>query len=174
MWIWRRGRRRRRAEHKIAARLVTNAILEIRFYAQQGPEHLTRIRELADVVHNLPGGILGGGERGREPYGYHTFRWMWETASAEQRGWLVAQFEPLDYDYSYLERAPSPAPRKPVRRSPSTKTVNAATLLTLDPAAAFEAMPIPAPSTSSCRVGWTRCRSTRPNPAYRSSTACFG
>ena len=138
MWIWRRGRRRRRAEHKIAARLVTNAILEIRFYAQQGPEHLTRIRELADVVHNLPGGILGGGERGREPYGYHTFRWMWETASAEQRGWLVAQFEPLDYDYSYLERAPSPAPRKPVRRSASTKTVNAATLLTLDPAAAFE------------------------------------
>src|SRR5258708_2870396 len=63
-----------------AAKLVTNAIVDIRYYAGQGPEFLARIHELAHVVHNLPGGILGGGERRKERYGYHTFRWMWETA----------------------------------------------------------------------------------------------
>jgi hypothetical protein len=120
----------------VAAQLVTNAVLEIRYYAGQGPEHLARFRELADIVHNLPGGILGGGERGKEPYGYQTFRWMWETASAEQRTWLITQFEALRYDYSYQDK-PSPAPRKPVRLSRSTKTVDAATLLQLDPRAAF-------------------------------------
>ena len=121
----------------VAAQLVTNAILEIRYHAGQGPEHLARIHELADIVHNLPGGILGGGERGKEPSGYHTFRWMWETASAEQRTWLVTQFEALRYDYSYLGKPPSPALRKPVRRSRSAKSVDAATLLQLDPRAAF-------------------------------------
>jgi hypothetical protein len=112
----------------VAAQLVTNAILEIRCYAGQGPEHLAQIHELADIAHNLPGGILGGGERGKEPSGYHTFRWMGETASAEQRTWLITQFEALRYDYSYLDKPPSPAPREPVRRSRSTKTVDAATL----------------------------------------------
>ncbi len=62
----------------VAAKLVTNAIVEIRYDAGQGPEFLARIHELADIVHNLPGGILGGGERRKERYGYHTFRWMWE------------------------------------------------------------------------------------------------
>jgi hypothetical protein len=38
----------------VAAQLVSNAILEIRYYAGQGPEHLARIHELADIVHNLP------------------------------------------------------------------------------------------------------------------------
>jgi hypothetical protein len=121
----------------VAAQLVSNAILEIRYYAGQGPEHLARIHELADIVHNLPGGILGGGERGKEPYGYHTFRWMWETASADQRAWLITQFEILRYDYAYLGKPPSPAPRKAVRRSRSAKTVDAATLLELDPRVAF-------------------------------------
>ncbi|MQA25656.1 MAG: hypothetical protein GEU94_09310 [Micromonosporaceae bacterium] len=63
---------------------------------------------------------------------------MWETGSAEQLAWLVAQFEALGYDYSYLEQPPSPAPKKPVRRSPSPKTVDAKTLLRLDPTAALE------------------------------------
>jgi hypothetical protein len=111
----------------VAARLVTNAILEIRYYSGQGPEHLARIHELADIVHNLPGGIPGGGERRKEPYGYDTFRWMWETASAGQRTWLITQFEALRYDYSYLGKPLLPAPGKPVRRSRSTKTVDAAT-----------------------------------------------
>jgi hypothetical protein len=53
---------------------LTNGIVEIRYYAYQGPEHLARIHEHADIVHNLPGGILGGGERRKEPYGYRTFR----------------------------------------------------------------------------------------------------
>ncbi len=121
----------------VAVKLVTNAIVEIRYYAGQGPERLARIHELADIVHNLPGGILGGGERRKEPYGHQTFRWMWETASPEQRTWLITQFEELLYDYSYLDKPPSPAPRKPVRRSRSTKAVDAATLVQLDPRAAF-------------------------------------
>lgn len=121
----------------VAAQLVRNAILEIRYCAGQGPEHLARIHELADIVHNLPGAIFGGGERGKEPYGYHTFRWMWETASADQRAWLITQFETLRYDYAYLGKPRSPAPRKAVRRSRSAKTVEAATLLELDPRAAF-------------------------------------
>src|SRR5438034_4408110 len=63
--------RRRRAERRVAAKLVSDAILEIRTYAAspdlyRGPgtaaEH---IHDIADVVHNLPGGILGGGERRR-------------------------------------------------------------------------------------------------------------
>lgn len=136
MWTWAAGRRRRRAERIVAAQLVTNAILEIRYYAGQDPEHLARIHELADIVHNLPGGILGGGERGKEPYG-HTFRWMRESASAGQRTWLITQFEALHCDYSYLDKPPPPAPRKPVRRSRSAKTVDASTLLELDPRAAF-------------------------------------
>lgn len=137
MWTRASGTRRRRAERMVAAKLVTNAIVEIRYYAGQGPEHLARIHELADIVHNLPGGILGGGERRKQPYGYHTFRYMWETASPEQRAWLITQFDELRYDYSYLDRPPSPAPRKPARWSRSAKRVDAATLLRLDPQNAF-------------------------------------
>jgi hypothetical protein len=99
----------------VAAQLVTNAILEIRSCAGRGPEHLDRIYQLADIVHNLPDGMLGGGERGKDRSGYRTFRVMWETASAEQRAWLRSQFELLHYDYSYLDKPPWPAPRKPVR-----------------------------------------------------------
>ena len=121
----------------VAAKLVRNAIVEIRYYAGQGPEYLAGIHELADIVHNLPGGILGGGERRRQPYGYHTFRWMWETASPGQRAWLVAQFDGLGYDYAYLDKPPSPAPTKPVRWSRSAKRVDAATLLRLDAGDAF-------------------------------------
>jgi hypothetical protein len=133
MWTWSQGSRRRRAEHRAAAKLVTNAILEIRTYAAEGDlEHLTRIHQLADVVHNLPGGILGGGERLREPYGYHTFRYMWETASPQQREWLKAQFDAINYNYSYLDQPPSPPARKEVRRSTSAKEVATATILRLD------------------------------------------
>jgi hypothetical protein len=32
-----------------------------------------------------------------------------------QRAWLTSQFELLHYDYSYLDKPASPAPRKPVR-----------------------------------------------------------
>jgi hypothetical protein len=99
----------------VAAQLITNAILEIRSYAGRGPEHLDRIHELADIVHNLPDGMLGGGERRKDPSGYRTFRCMWETASGVQRAWLTSQFELLHYDYSYLDKPASPAPRKPVR-----------------------------------------------------------
>ncbi len=101
----------------VAAQLVTNAILEIRSAAGRGPEHLDRIHQLADVVQNLPDGILGDGERGKDPSGYRTFRRMWQTASAEQRAWLISQFELLHYDYSYLDNPPSRAAWKPVRRS---------------------------------------------------------
>lgn len=139
MVVWTRasGRRRRRAERMVAAKLVTNAIIEIRYYSGQGPEQLPVIHDLADIVHNLPGGIVGGGERRKQPYGYHTFRWMWETASPTQRAWLVAQFDGLRYDYSYLDEAPSPSARKPVRWSRSAKLVDAATVLRLDPRDAF-------------------------------------
>jgi hypothetical protein len=119
-----------------AVQLITSALLEIHYRAGKGPEHLAMIRELADIVHNLPG-LLRDGEHGKEPYGYHTFRWMWETASAGQRTWLITQFEALHYDYSYLGKPPSPAPRRPVRRSRSAKSADAATLLELDPRAAF-------------------------------------
>jgi hypothetical protein len=90
-----------------AAQIVTNAILEIRSCAGRGPEHLDRIYQLADIVHNLPDGVLGGGGR-TDSSGYPTFRWMWQTASAEQRAWLTSQFELLHYDYSYLNNLPSP------------------------------------------------------------------
>lgn len=95
----------------VAAQLVTNAILEIRSCAGRGPEHLDRIYQLADIVHNLPDGVLGGGERSNDASGYRTFRWMWQTASAEQRAWLTSQFELLHYDYSYLNNPPSPENR---------------------------------------------------------------
>lgn len=90
----------------VAAQLVTNAILEIRSCAGRGPEHLDRIYQLADIVQNLPDGMLGSGER-RNDSGYRTFRCMWQTASAEQRAWLTSQFELLHYDYSYLNNQPS-------------------------------------------------------------------
>jgi hypothetical protein len=137
--VWARvaGRRRRRAERAIAAQLVARALLWIRFYARQGPEHLSQIEQLADLVENLPG--LGSGSgRDREPYGYHTFRWVWQTASNEKRAWLITQFEDIGYDYSYLDKPPSPPPRKPTHRSTAAKTVNAAALLNLDPDAALE------------------------------------
>jgi hypothetical protein len=92
----------------VAAQLVTNAILEIRSCAGRGPEHLDRIYQLADIVDNLPDGVLGGGERRNDWSGYRTFRWMWQTASAEQRAWLRSQFELLHYDYCYLNKPPSP------------------------------------------------------------------
>ena len=140
MWGWSQGGWRRRAERRVAVELVTNAILEIRYYAAQGdPEHLTRIRQLADVVHNLPGGILGGGERRPEPYGYHTFRWMWETASPRQREWLEVQFDAIGYDYSYLDEPPSPPARKEIRRSASAKEITTATLVSLDTNSAWAA-----------------------------------
>lgn len=143
MWSRSRGRWRRRAELQVAVTLVTNAILEIRVYAAQGdPEHLGRIHEIADVVHNLPGGILGGGERRPEPYGYHTFRWMWEAATARQREWLKVQFNALGYDYSYLDEPPSPPARKPIRRSASAKEVTAATLASLDTSSSWAALEI--------------------------------
>lgn len=86
MWSWRKGVWRRRAERRVAVQLVTNAILEIRCYAaQDDPEHLAEIHELADVVHNLPGGIIGGGERRPEPYGYHTFRYVGDRVTASTR-----------------------------------------------------------------------------------------
>jgi hypothetical protein len=137
VWTWASGRRRRRAERVVAAKLVSNALAEIRYHAGQCPEHLAVIHELADIVHNLPGGILGGGERRKQPYGCHTFRWMWETASPRQRAWLVTQLDGLRYDYGYLDKPPSPAPGKPVRWSRSAKRVDAATLLRLDPQAVF-------------------------------------
>ncbi|NUT04803.1 MAG: hypothetical protein HOV76_15115 [Hamadaea sp.] len=114
-------------------KLVANAILEIRYYAAQAdPGHSTQIHEIADVVHNLPGGILGGGERRPEPYGYHTFRYMWETASARQREWLRSQFGAIGYDYSYLDEPPSPPARKEVRRSASAKEIPTAVLVGLE------------------------------------------
>jgi hypothetical protein len=97
----------------VAAQLVTNAILEIRSCAARGSEHLDRIQQLADIVQNLPDGMLGGGERRTDPSGYRTFRRMWETASAEERAWLTSQFELLHYDYSYLDIPPRQPPGSP-------------------------------------------------------------
>src|SRR5436190_10097059 len=123
--------RRRRAERRVAAKLVSDAILEIRTYAAspdlyRGPGTAAEyIHDLADVVHNLPGGILGGGERRRawDGPGFHTFLWMWQTASEAQRRWLIAQFTAIGYDYRYLESGPglslpatAPATRLSVRR----------------------------------------------------------
>lgn len=142
MWSWTKGGWRRRAERRVAVELLTNAILEIRYYAaQDDPAHLAQIHELADVVHNLPGGVLGGGERRLQPYGYHTFRYMWETASPRQREWLRVQFEASGYEYSYLDQPPSPPARKEIRRSTSAKETTTATLVRLDASstwAAFE------------------------------------
>jgi hypothetical protein len=133
MWRWRQGRRRRQAERRVAVHLVTQAILEIRTYAAHGgPDNLTRVHQIADVVHNLPGGILCGSERRAEPYGYHTFRFMWETASPQQRDWLKVQCDAIGYDYSYLDQPPSPPAREEVRRSSSAKEITTATLASLD------------------------------------------
>lgn len=63
---------------------------------------------------------------------------MWETASPDQRAWLVAQFEALNYDYSYLEEPVRPTPRRPTHWSTRAKRVDAATLQRLDPSTAFE------------------------------------
>lgn len=137
MWRGRQGRRRRQDEHRVAVHLVTQAILEIRTYAARGePDDLTRIQRLADLVHNLPGGILGGGERRTEPHGYHTFRYMWETASPQHRDWLIDQCDAIGHDYSYLDRPPSPPLREQVRRSASAKEITRTTLASLDESAA--------------------------------------
>jgi hypothetical protein len=101
--------RRRLEERRVAARLVSDAILEIRMVAANpdlypGPGTAVEyLHDIADVVHKLPGGILGGGERRRvwaQP-GYRTFVWMWQTASEAQRRWLVAEFTAIGYDYRY-------------------------------------------------------------------------
>ncbi|MQA26217.1 MAG: hypothetical protein GEU94_12280 [Micromonosporaceae bacterium] len=49
VWTWVAGMRRRRAERAMAAWLVTNAILEIRLLAGQGPEHLPASMNLSSV-----------------------------------------------------------------------------------------------------------------------------
>ena len=117
--------RRRRGERRAAAILVRNAVVEIRTYAfngelYQGPGTVQEyIRMLADTVHNLPGGVLGGGER-RTAWpgeGYHTFYWMWATASPANKRWLVSQFSAMGYDYRYLEQAgPWPVYSDPATR----------------------------------------------------------
>jgi hypothetical protein len=100
-------------------------VLEIRMYAAsselyQGPGTvLEYIHMLADTVENLPGGILAGGER-RNAWpgeGYHTFYWMWTTASPAKKRWLMSQFSAMGYDYTYLERAgPWPVYSQPATR----------------------------------------------------------
>lgn len=118
-------RRRRRGERRVAAILVRNALLEIRLYAArselyQGPGPvLEYIRMLADAVHNLPGGVLGGGERGNAwpGEGYHTFYWMWATASPAQKRWLVSQFQEMGYDHTYLDQVGA----WPVYTQPATR-----------------------------------------------------
>jgi hypothetical protein len=122
MWA---KRRRRRGERRAAAILLRNAVVEIRTYAfngklYQGPGTVQEyIRMLADTVHNLPGGVLGGGERRKvwPGEGYHTFYWMWTTASPAQKRWLVSQFSAMGYDYTYLEQAgPWPVYSDPATR----------------------------------------------------------
>jgi hypothetical protein len=122
----------------VAVALISNAILEIRRCAASGTEHLRRIHQLADVVHGLPIGVLSGAGPGRYGEGYRTFRLMWERASEDQRAWLVAQFEALSYDYSYLEEPADPPLPRSSHWSTKAKRVDAVTLLRLDPSVAFE------------------------------------
>lgn len=117
---------RRRAERRVAAKLLQNAILEIRmyaakpqYYAGSGTAALQYIHMLADTVENLPGGLLAGGER-RDAWpgkGYHTFYEMWATAPPERKCWLAAQFSAMGYDHAYLDQAP----RWPVYKPPAVR-----------------------------------------------------
>jgi hypothetical protein len=109
--------------------------------------------------------VLGGGERRAEPYGYHTFRFMWETASPQQRDWVKVQCDAIGYRYSYLDQPPSPPAREEARRSSSAKEITTATLASLDTSGAALGNPARR-SRRDARPHATRTQRT-PLPASR-------
>lgn len=103
--------RRRRNERRIALRLISEAVVQIRtcaFSREVCPDRdaaLEHIRMLADTIHNLPGVF----DRGTEPHGWpgpghYAFYYLWTTASPIQKEWLASTFSENGYDYSYLDR----------------------------------------------------------------------
>ncbi|MEU6073910.1 hypothetical protein [Micromonospora sp. NPDC047074] len=63
--------------------------------------HLTEIRLIADVCHNLP-----GADKPRPAGEYDGLVWTWQTANDFQRAWLRTHFAHAGIDTSFLEQAP--------------------------------------------------------------------
>lgn len=97
---------------RATADLLRLAFVEIRFLTEdrqedQSPEAVIRRRKrvnaIADICHNLPG-LLAPGRPDRLADG---LRYLWSTASAVKRCWLVSNWDHLAYDHWWLT-APTP------------------------------------------------------------------
>lgn len=97
---------------RATAGLLRLAFVEIRFLTEdrqedQSPETVARrcksVNAIADICHNLPG-LLAPGRRGRLADG---LRYLWSTANAAKRRWLLTNWDHLAYDHRWLT-APTP------------------------------------------------------------------
>ncbi|MEV4518169.1 hypothetical protein AB0K00_55585 [Dactylosporangium sp. NPDC049525] len=97
---------------RATADLLRLAFVEIRFLTEdrqedQSPEAAARRRKhanaIADICHNLPG-LLAPGRRDRLADGLW---YLWSTANAARRRWLVGNWDHLAYDHRWLT-APTP------------------------------------------------------------------
>lgn len=108
-------RERERAETGVLVR----GFVDIRLIARE-PDRagdpaaaLKRIHVIADACHNLTGAATWR-RRGSRP---DPFAWTWQTASPDQREWLVEIFQSLELDTAWLDTVPPKRPLDHARRT---------------------------------------------------------
>lgn len=99
---WSRDQRRAAIAVLLSAAMIDIRALASRPDTSKHPDgHLTEIRLIADVCHNLP-----GADQPRPAGEYDGLVWTWQTANAFQRAWIRMHFSRAGIDTAFLEHAP--------------------------------------------------------------------